>query len=241
KSLKYVSLSGEALNPHELQNWYGIFGERIGIINKYGPTEVTLAKMFDLIRKQDMNSNRLSVGHPISGASVIILDKGQNVCDYGQLGEIYMRTPYMTRGYCNDPEMTHRRYIANPFHPQELDAPRIPHDRVYRTGDLGRQRKDGKIELLGRIDRQIKIRGMRIELADIENALLKRPEIKKTIVQVNQYRDGEKYLCAFIVHQTPSRENHLHETQLKKYLQEILPTYMVPTFFIEIEKITTKS
>ncbi|MCP4157679.1 MAG: amino acid adenylation domain-containing protein, partial [bacterium] len=222
KSLKYVSVAGEALNPHELKNWYASFGERIGIINKYGPSETTLAKMFDMIEKADMHNVRLAVGSPMRGASVIILDKGKNVCDRGQLGEIHIRSPYMTHGYCNDPELTGRRFPSNPFSEDPLD-------RVYRTGDLGREREDGKIELLGRIDRQIKIRGMRIELADIENALLKRPEIKKNVVLVNQYQDGEKYLCAYIL-----QETEFQQDQLKQYLLEILPAYMVPAFFIKI-------
>ncbi|MCP4155195.1 MAG: amino acid adenylation domain-containing protein, partial [bacterium] len=147
KNLKCISLSGEALSPHELKNWYRAIGEGVRIVNTYGPTEVTLIKMYHQIVKEDMKRTRLPVGKAIRGASVIILDKGKNVCDRGQVGEVYIRTPYLTHGYSNDPELTHQRYIPNPFGTS-------PHDQVYRTGDLARETPEGKIELLGRLDRQ---------------------------------------------------------------------------------------
>ncbi|MCP4156652.1 MAG: amino acid adenylation domain-containing protein, partial [bacterium] len=148
KSLKYVSLSGEALNPHELINWYDTIGERVDIVNTYGPTEVTLIKMYNKLERKDRLRTRLSVGNAIRGSSVIILDKGKNICDQDQIGDVYIRSPYLTYGYCNDPELTHSRYIPNPYTDDPLDL-------VYQTGDLARETPEGKIELLGRMDRQV--------------------------------------------------------------------------------------
>ncbi|MCP4151524.1 MAG: amino acid adenylation domain-containing protein, partial [bacterium] len=230
KSLKYISLSGEALNPHELKNWYGTIGERVGVVNTYGPTEVTLIKMYHKLGKEDTTRTRLPVGEAIRGSAVIILDKGKNVCDQGQIGEVYIRTPHLTYGYCNDPELTHQRYIPNPFTHDPLDL-------VYKTGDLARKLPGGKIELLGRKDRQVKIRGIRIELAEIEAALLKHPEIKKTVVQLDKNQNDEKYLCAYIIRETETRKTETRETQLREYLLKQLPAYMIPAFFIKIEKI----
>ncbi len=173
--LKYILLAGEKIIPHELVNWYNTFGERIQLVNLYGPTETTLAKMYYFIKEADTARNNMPIGRPIDGCKVIVVDKNMKICSSGEVGEILIRTPYRTLGYYNDPELNGKKFIRNPFSTDSNDI-------VFRTGDMGRVLPEGDIEFLGRQDRQIKIRGFRVELEEIENEMLKYPEINRCAV-----------------------------------------------------------
>lgn len=162
--LKFVFLSGEKLSPPDLREWYDTFGSRIQLVNFYGTSETTMSKTYYLIKPDDLLRQSIPVGKPIKGARVIILDRDMKICDDMVSGEIYIRTPYRTRGYVNDPVLTHERFIPNPFNDN-------PDDVIYKTGDLGRFLPDGNIDYIGRIDRQVKVQGIRVELEGIENKL----------------------------------------------------------------------
>jgi len=191
KSLKYIMLSGEALAPVELKPWYETFGERIRLVNFYGPSETTMIKTFYPITAQDVERSSIPIGKPMRGAQVVICDKSMNPCDRGITGELYIRTPFATLGYCNDPEKTRQQFLPNPFNPK-------PGDFLYRTGDLALEMPDGNIELKGRQDRQVKIRGIRVQLEEIESALMEHRKVEKAVV-LEKKGDQEDYLCAYFV------------------------------------------
>ncbi len=149
KELKYILLAGEKISPKTLAQWYEIFDERIQIVNLYGPTETTLIKTFYFIQKSDITRKSIPIGQPMKGARVIILDEDMNICEEGRIGEIYIRTPFMTLGYFNDPELTKEKFIPNPFNNN-------PKDLLYKTGDMGSWMFDGNLEFLGRKDHQLR-------------------------------------------------------------------------------------
>ncbi len=224
KELKYILLAGEKLSPKKLVKWYEIFDERIQIVNLYGPTETTLVKTFYFVQKSDTTKSSIPIGKPMRGARVIILDENMKICEVSQIGDIYIRTPYMTLGYFNDPELTKEKFIPNPFNND-------PKDLMYKTGDLGRWMFDGNLEFLGRKDFQVKIHGVRIELGDIENHLLDYNGIKETVVLDKEDKEGEKYLCAYFV-----ADHELTPTVLRNHLSLHMPEYMIPAYFIRVEK-----
>lgn len=185
-NLKYILLAGEKIIPYELINWYKIFDNRIQLVNLYGPTETTLAKMYHVISMDDCNQSSIPIGRPISGCRVIILNDHMKVCNQGEVGEIYIRTPYKTLGYLNDETLMKQRFIQNPFNED-------PNDIIYRTGDLGRVLWNGNIEFAGRMDRQVKIRGHRVEVGEIENQLIKHPDIQACTVNYEQNENLSHY------------------------------------------------
>ncbi|MCK4258430.1 MAG: amino acid adenylation domain-containing protein [Halanaerobiales bacterium] len=224
QNLKYVVLAGEHILPNQLKKWYQIFDERIQIVNFYGPTETTLTKTCYFVSKKDLEKGFISAGKAIRGSQIIIFDEEMNPCSAGTIGEIFIRTPYRTLGY-TDANLTRERFIQNPF----TDDPK---DLLYKTGDLGRVLFDGNLEVLGRKDFQVKIRGVRIELGDIENQLLDYKNIKEVVVLDQQSADGEKFLCAYIV-----TAGDVDVKELRRDLLQRLPEYMIPTFFIQLERI----
>ncbi|MCP5051523.1 MAG: amino acid adenylation domain-containing protein, partial [bacterium] len=230
--LKYIILSGEPVSPQELKGWYDIFGDRIQVVNFYGPTETTLIKTFYLIKPGDVERNRIPAGVPMRGTRTIILDENMKLCDHGIQGEIYIRTPYRTHGYLNAPELTARRFLKNPFRPDEDDR-----DIIYKTGDLGREFENGELEILGRVDRQVKIRGVRVELDSIESRLLKHKLIGQAVVISRTDEGGGIYLCAYLVKKQAVEvtENLLSPTKLREYLAAELPEHMIPAYFMVIE------
>jgi amino acid adenylation domain-containing protein len=224
-NLKYVLLAGERIHPPELENWFVTFGERIQLVNLYGPTETTMVKTFYFIKKADTKTQSISIGKPMKGSRIIILDEHMNPCGEGTTGEIYIRTPYRTLGYYNDPELNHQKFLVNPFTGD-------PKDLIYRTEDLGRLLPDGNLEFLGRIDRQVKIRGNRIELAEVEAKLLKYEPVKEAVVLDRENTGGLKYLCAYV-----TADQEVKVDELRGFLKKELPDYMIPSFFIQLEKI----
>jgi len=235
KTLKYVMFAGEKVIPGELKHWYDTFGERIQLVNLYGPTETTLAKLYYLIQPSDTDREVMPVGKHIKRARAIVLNENMELCDQLTTGEIYIRTPYRTFGYLNDPQLTAKKFIANPF---GYDAG----DLLYKTGDLGRLLPDGNIELLGRIDRQVKIRGIRIELDEIENVLIKYPAVREAVVIKKEIDGQHQYLAAGITlaQNRGNRENEDDDAfilEIKGYLSEKFPESMIPADIIILEKI----
>ncbi len=223
--LKYVLLSGEKIKAHELKNWYDTFGERIQLVNLYGPTETTMIKAYYLIKKADVDKGEIPIGKPMKGAQLILFHKDMKICNRGDVGEIYIRTPYRTFGYYNNEELNRQRFIPNPITGDSTDL-------LYKTGDLGRELPDGNFQYLGRIDRQLKIRGVRVEPEEIEAVINTHPQVKKTIVIGIEHPDGETRLGAFIV----SREK-IEKAWLRGYLFNLLPDYMIPSYFFQLDQL----
>jgi amino acid adenylation domain-containing protein len=233
--LKFILMSGEKIEPVDIGDWYDTFGDRIQLVNLFGQSETTLAKTCYFIRELDINKERIPVGKPMSGSGVVILDKSMNICGPLITGEIYIVTPFGTYGYCNDPQLTQQKFLPSPFN--QFSAV-----RMYRTGDLGYLLPDGNIDLLGRGDRQVKIRGIRIEPGEIESLLMKHPHINEAVV-IKQEAPGEnnkknEFLSAFFSGNHPifPGEN-LFISHLKEYLQQRLPGYMIPARMVKMEKI----
>jgi amino acid adenylation domain-containing protein len=236
KSIKYVLLSGEKIKSSHLVRWYDIYGGRIQIVNLYGPTETTMIKSCYLIQPTDIHRKSIPIGKAIRGSQIIILDENNEVCEKLVTGEIHIRTPFRTSGYYNHPELTRQRFIPNPF-----TNGNDPHDLFYKTGDLGRELADGNIELMGRLDRQIKIRGIRIELEEIENILLNHPLVDESVVVKQELSGGNEVLVAYITKTTGEEQNNESlSADIKEYLSGTLPEYMVPGRIILMESIPLK-
>ncbi len=225
KTLNHVLLSGERIVPAQLTDWFDAFGERIQLVNLYGTSETTMAKTCYFIKPSDARQARVSAGKPIRGARVFVLNENLEPCSTELAGEIYIRTPFRTFGYYNDPEANRERFIPNPF---TGDA----NDLFHRTGDLGRIMEDGNLDVLGRVDRQVKIRGVRVEPEEIESILSRFPSVREAAVVNKEDPVGDTYLCAYYVLKEETEAAKATEEELRDHLSSELPEYMVPLHFI---------
>jgi acyl carrier protein len=207
-------MAGEPIPPRYLEQ---LDATRIEIRNLYGPSEDTTYST--VYRLQD--KGEILVGKPISNTRIYILGDELQLQPVGVAGEICIAGDGLAKGYLNQPELTAAKFVANPFRPGE---------RLYRTGDIGRWLPDGNIAYLGRKDDQVKIRGYRIELGEIERALMKYPDIAAALVMAKATPDGGKELVAYLV---GSKE--LNPTDIRTYLVTVLPAYMAPAHFIQLE------
>src|SRR5207248_11155961 len=216
-SLKRVICSGEAL-PFELQER---FFSRLDVElhNLYGPTEAAI-DVTSWRCKRESQDRMVPIGRPIANTQIYILDRFMHPVPIGVPGEMYIGGIGVARGYYNRPELTAEKFIPDPFG-KEAGA------RLFKTGDLARYRPDGAIEFLGRIDYQVKIRGFRIELGEIEIVLGQHPGIKEVVVVAREDIPSEKRLVAYLVSETD-----LSIEQLRTFLSEKLPSYIVPAAFV---------
>ncbi|MGO3354903.1 MAG: amino acid adenylation domain-containing protein, partial [Halomonas sp.] len=218
-SLTRLICSGEAL-PAELQNQVFARLPRTGLYNLYGPTEAAI----DVTHWscQDDGRNHVAIGQPIAGIRTYVLDGDLNLAPPGVAGELYLGGVGLARGYLHRPDLTSERFVADPSAQGE---------RLYRTGDLVRWRVDGQLEYLGRLDHQVKIRGLRIELGEIEAELLAQPEVHEAVV-VAQEGPGGSRLVAYVV---PQADSELDTSSLREALSQKLPDYMVPGVVVTLE------
>lgn len=195
-----------------------------GLVNNYGPTENTVVTTSCLITPNQQQDVLPVIGRPISNTQVYILDRHLQLVPIGLPGEIHIGGNSLARGYLNRPELTQERFIPNIF---SDDAS----SRLYKTGDLARYLPDGNIEYIGRIDNQVKIRGFRIELGEIEALLAQHSGIRELAVIARADISGDKRLVAYVVpqHERPQIG------ELRSFLQEHLPSYMVPNFFMFLD------
>jgi amino acid adenylation domain-containing protein len=216
-SVRTINVAGEPLPNALAQQAYTL--EHIQrVVNLYGPTEDTTYSTVSVVERGA--SEPPSIGRPIDGTAVVILDPHQELAAPGASGELYIGGAGVARGYLGRPELTAERFIADPFSSS-------PGARLYRTGDRVRWRADGQLEFLGRLDRQIKLRGYRIELGEIEAALAAVPSVSAGVVLLREDSPGQARLVAYVV--APP------ETDLRLELARALPEYMVPTVFVRLE------
>lgn len=219
-SLKRIVCSGEALSA---QAQAGVFARlpQVALYNLYGPTEAAIDVTHWTCRSD--GNPQVPIGKPIAGIHVSVLDANLGVVPQGVVGELYLGGEGLARGYVNRPGLTSERFVADPFG--------APGSRLYRTGDLVRWNLDGQLEYQGRCDHQLKIRGLRVELGEIEAELLRQPEVKEAAV-VGDHRHGETRLVGYVcLHQTAPVTAEV----LRQRLAKTLPDYMVPSLILALE------
>ena len=220
-----ILCGGEAL-PRDMVNkltW------RSGALwNMYGPTETTIWSTLKLI----VNDEDISIGKPVANTQVYILDDKFNSLTDGSVGEIFIGGEGVAKGYLNRPDLTAERFIDDPFS-------NIAGSKIYRTGDLGRINENGEITCLGRIDHQVKVRGYRIELEEIEHALLKQGNVKEAVVMAREDMPGDPRLVAYVVLKAGTVRNDQRTLTYdwQQALLATLPEYMVPDNFVLLEAI----
>jgi amino acid adenylation domain-containing protein len=189
--------------------------------NAYGPTEATI---WATVEKITSPEGPLPIGRPIANTEIYILDERNQKVPPGLRGEIYIGGDGVARGYLGRPQLTAERFIPNPFGP----------GRLYRTGDAARWLPDGRIEFVGRLDFQVKIRGNRVELGEVEAALAGHPGVGACVVLAREDMPGEKRLVAYVV---TSSDRALPTGDLRKFLKDRLPDYMVPAAFVLLDRL----
>ncbi|HEX3047185.1 MAG TPA: amino acid adenylation domain-containing protein, partial [Bacillota bacterium] len=215
------------------------------IYNMYGPTETTV---WSTIRELT-GAQTVDIGKPIANTQIYIVNPLDAPQPIGVPGELCIGGDGLARGYLNRPELTAEKFVPNPFVGGSGVVVETFHEtslqqRIYRTGDLARWLSDGNIEFLGRIDHQVKIRGFRIELGEIEAKLLSHPQIKEVVVIDREDAQGNKYLCAYyasdeaFAYSEPLVSGSLPPISgLREFLMQFLPGYMIPAYFVRLEKI----
>ena len=227
--LRWVFFAGEPLHDTLVHQWRASFPNG-HLVNFYGPTETTMAKCF--YKVPDIPPPGVQpVGSPLPQTQALVLNRNGQLCGIAEPGEIVLRTPFRTLGYINTTEENTRKFLPNLFRTEEQDI-------LYYTGDQGRYRPDGQLDILGRIDGQVKVRGVRIELSEIEAALLKHSAVQQGVVSVWEPEAGNKRLAAYIVAK-PGQSFQSHE--LRTFLKDYLPDAMIPANFTLIDAIPLTS
>jgi amino acid adenylation domain-containing protein len=223
ETLLRVVCSGEELPPDLVERFF----ERLTSVelhNLYGPTEAAV-DVTAWTCERDVGSRLVPIGRPIANVQIHLLDEQLREVPAGVPGELYIGGAAVGRGYLRRPTLTAERFIPNPYGDQ-------PGARLYRTGDLARHLPDGDIEYLGRIDHQVKVRGFRIELGEIESALSALPSVREAVVVAREDAPGDKRLVAYVVADTAQSPA---ANELRVYLKERLPEYMVPSAFVMLD------
>jgi amino acid adenylation domain-containing protein len=227
ESLRLVILGGEKALPERVVSWRKHVGDRVRLLNTYGPTETTIvATMFDLsARQEDREVTEVPIGRPIRNVTVYVLDRMRRPVPVGIPGELYIGGAGVARGYLHRRELTIEKFVLNPFDSESAA-------RLYKTGDLVRYRPDGNLEFLGRIDNQVKIRGFRVELEEIEQAIRAHENVSEAVVIAREDAAGDKRLVAYVI---PARNAEPTISELRELLAEKLPAHMLPAAFVFIE------
>lgn len=231
KELQYVLLSGEKVIPAELRTWFAVFDDRIQLVNFYGATETTLIKSFYRIRPRDADKIRIPIGSGIDGADLLVADANFRPCNALMSGDLYIVSDYMTHGYLDNPRLNEEKFVIIP-------TGQYKGKKAFRTGDKARLLPEGGIELLGRSDRQVKLRGIRVEPEEIENAAMLSGLLQNVAVLAVSPATGEETgasLVAFIIRDPAvSRQDDL-SSLLYAYLASRLPAYMLPSEYMEVD------
>ena len=222
-SLRTVIVAGETCSSTLVQSHYQLLPQT-SLFNEYGPTEATVwSSVYNC--QNDKSSNTISIGRPIVNTQIYLLDRHLQLVPIGVVGELYIGGVGVVNGYLNRLELTAEKFIPNPFE-------NLKFNRLYKTGDLARYRTDGNIEFVGRRDYQVKIRGYRIEFEEIETVLKQHPDVQDAVVLVREEESGNKRLVAYVV---PIDESALTNRQLRSFLKQKLPEYMIPNSFVMLE------
>ncbi|ODH00206.1 hypothetical protein A4S05_34205 [Nostoc sp. KVJ20] len=228
-TLQAIVVAGEACPLELMRQW----SKGRNFFNAYGPTEASVCAT---VAKCTPGDEKVTIGHPIANKTIYILDSDLQLVPIGVAGELHIGGVGLARGYLNRPELTQEKFIPNPFSRSRGAGEQGSRgrERLYKTGDLARYLPDGNIEYLGRIDHQVKIRGFRIELGEIEAVLSQHPHVQASCVIAREDTPGEKRLIAYIVLQL---EQTATVKELRSFLKEKLPEYMVPSAIAILESL----
>jgi aspartate racemase len=225
KSLRIVIVGGEKASSGTLVEWRKLAGSRVRWVNTYGPTETSVIVTAFEPKDSEEIPAVLPIGRPIANTRIYILGKNLQRLPVGIAGDLYVSGPGLARGYHNRPEITAEKFVSDPFRKE-------PGVRMYKTGDLARYLPNGDIEFAGRTDDQVKIRGYRVELEEIEAVLGSHSGVHEVVVAARENESGERTLVAYLV---PSRDAVPTASELRTYLKQKLPHYMVPSAFVLLE------
>ncbi|MFL5347180.1 MAG: amino acid adenylation domain-containing protein [Hyalangium sp.] len=219
-SVRRIIVGGDVLSAPHVRRMVEL---GVAITNGYGPTECTTFAVACCMEPHSRVEDPVPLGHPISNTTVYILDRHMQPVPIGVAGELYLGGDGLARGYVGQPALTAERFVADPFGTE-------PEGRLYRTGDRVRWRSDGTLEFLGRLDTQVKVRGYRIELSEVETALLAFPSVSKAVAVAREDSPGQKRLVGYVV-----APPELDMTALRAHLTERLPRYMLPSALVRLE------
>ncbi len=224
--IRLVIIGGDKALPEAVRKFREQVGEHVSLQNGYGPTETTIVATLTELAGGEPDNRGVSIGRPISNAQAYVLDKQMRLVPVGVVGELYVGGIGVARGYLNRPELTGERFMPNPY-AQQASA------RIYRTGDQVKWRSDGELEYIDRVDHQVKVRGFRVELGEIESVLRNYEAVRDVVVMARDNVAGDKRLVAYVI-----AENEMTPSvgELRGYMQERLPDYMVPFSFIVLNE-----
>ena len=225
-NIRYIIFGGEALKPNLVKPWKDKY-HFTKIINMYGITETTVHVTYKELSDSDLLSSNSNIGKPIPTLKVYVMDENQRILPYGVEGEMCVGGLGVCKGYLNRPELNNKKFVRNPYNSNEI---------LFCSADDAYLTKDGDLHYLGRIDNQVKIRGFRIEIGEIESKLLRHQNIKKCIVLPKKNGDLDNYLVAYIVADTK-----LSNKDLKTYIAKLVPSYMVPSYFVFLDELPLTS
>ncbi|TCN18914.1 non-ribosomal peptide synthetase, partial [Mesobacillus foraminis] len=219
KGLRKLLFGGEMVSVKHVRRAYRAMGEG-RLIHVYGPTETTVFATACPVTASVDDFHTVPIGKPISNTSAYVLNPSDQLQPEGIPGELAIGGAGVSLGYLNLPDLNNERFVDNPF---------VPGDVIYKTGDLVRWLPDGNLEYLGRIDQQVKIRGHRIELGEVENRLLSFNSVVDATVVANRDENGQSYLCAYLI-----TKGEWDIPTIRRHLKEALPDYMIPSYFVEV-------
>jgi amino acid adenylation domain-containing protein len=220
-TLRLLFSGGETLPAELAERFFARLNA--GLINFYGPTEATIDATFWTCKRDGGDS--VPIGHPLANMQIHVLDARQQLVPVGVTGELYIGGIGLSRGYLNRADLTAKSFVPDPFSAE-------PGQRLFRTGDLVRRRSDGAIEFLGRADHQVKLRGLRIELDEIEATLEKHPAVRHAAVMLREFTPGDQRLVGYVL---PKNGTPPTSKDLRTFLSEKLPATMVPSLFVLLE------
>ncbi|HET8841063.1 MAG TPA: amino acid adenylation domain-containing protein [Ktedonobacteraceae bacterium] len=215
--LRLLLVSGEKPLPERLLTWLRL--GKASWMNTYGPTEVTVTQTLfepEADQRRESMLGEIPIGRPIANTQIYLLDSRMQIVPPGVIGEIYIGGEGLARGYLNQPSLTAEAFIPHPFSLQKGL-------RLYKTGDYGRYLPDGNLQVLSRVDHQIKLHGFRVEPGEIEAVLSRYPGVRQAVALAKEDSQGNKHLVAYVVAEPP-----ITTDQLRSYLKEHLPYYMIP-------------
>jgi amino acid adenylation domain-containing protein len=225
-SLRRIVSIGEPLLSDLPQAWIARFGSKTNLVNIFGQTETTgVVATYPIVQEEPARTDIVPIGRAVPETRLYLLGPDLDPVPCGEPGELCVSNPCIARGYLNHPDLTEAKFIPNPFN--DGLSPRL-----YRTGDMARTREDGSIEFIGRSDHQVKIRGQRLELGEIETLLREYPAVRDCVVSARGDSPDEKYLVAYII---PTTRPGPHVSELMNFARKQVPDYMVPQIFVYLD------